>query len=123
MDLLRGIPVGASLTSAHGDERRVLEGRLQAGHLYVGDSGYRDFALFEKIRTTGSSFVMRLQDNAVFETIEERALTEEDRAAGVVFDRVAWLGSAPRRDRLAAPVRLVKVHVFAPSRPIEAERI
>ena len=117
LDLLRGTPTGASLTHAQADERLVLKERLQAGRLYVTDAGYRDYALFEKIRTAGSSFVTRLQDNSVWEEIAARELTDDDRAAGVVFDRVVRLGSPSKRGDLTAPVRVVKVHVVSePSR-------
>jgi len=114
LDLLRGMPLAASLTHAQTDERAVLAERLQPGRLYVADAGYRDYALFEAIRAQGSSFVTRLQDNTVWEEIESRPLTGEDRAAGVVFDRVVRLGSPTKRGAPTAPVRLVKVHVISP---------
>ena len=92
-----------------------LRADLRPGQLYLLDAGHNEYGLFEDIRKAGSSWVARLRDNAVYETLEERAMTGEDRAAGVVFDRVVRLGCEAKRDSLAAPVRLVKVHVKSPA--------
>ena len=110
-DVLKGVPKTVTVTEANGSERQVLRQSLAAGRLYVLDGGYRDYRLFEEIRQADSSFVARLQDNAVYETLEEHSLTEADTRSGVIFDRVVHLGSALKRDALSGPMRVVKFHV------------
>ena len=110
-NVLKGAPRMGRVTDANGSECAALRADLRPGQLYLLDAGHNEYALFEDIRKTGSSWVARLRDNAVYETVEERPLTDEDHAAGVVFDRVVWLGGKLTRNSLTAPVRLVKVHV------------
>ena len=114
-NVLKGAARMGRVTEANGSECAALRSDLRPGQLYLLDAGYNHYALFEDIRKAGSSWVARLRDNAVYETIEERPLTDDDRAAGVVFDRVVGLGSPTKRDSLTAPVRIVKVHVKSPA--------
>lgn len=108
-ELLKGVPVAATLTDAHGNERKVLEANLRPGRLYVEDRGYADYGLFQKIVDGGSHFVGRLRDNSVFEVVEERELSQEALKDGVVRDAVVWLGGGKERHKLRQPVRLVEV--------------
>lgn len=87
----RYVPTRIDITADGGgphDERAVLERTIDPDRLYVMDRGYAKFALFNKIVATGSSYVCRLRDNSVYEVIEERPLTDADRAAGVLSDQV-----------------------------------
>jgi len=114
-NVLKGAPRMGRVSEANGSECAALRADLRPGQLYLLDAGYNRYALFEEIRQAGSSWVARLRDNAVYETLDERSLTDDDRAAGVVFDRVVRLGSPTKRDALTAPVRLVKAHVKRPA--------
>jgi len=108
-ELLKGVPVAATITDANSSEHAVLGQHLQAGRLYVLDRGYAKYELLESITAAGSSFVCRLQDNAVFEVIEERLLDDDALAAGVVRDAVVRLGCKATRGKLARDVRIVEV--------------
>lgn len=108
-EVLRGVPVRATITDAHASEPAVLKARLEAGRLYVVDRGYAAYGLFQAIRDAGSSFVGRLHDNAVLDAIQERPVSPEARAAGVRRDTVGRLGSEPTRGRVAEPVRVIEV--------------
>lgn len=108
-ELLKGVPVRADLTEGNGSEKDVLAESLLPGRLYVLDRGYAKFELMQKVLDAKSSFVVRIQDNCVFEVMEERALSEEALAAGVVRDAVVRLGCRHRRDDLRQPVRIVEV--------------
>jgi len=108
-EVLKGVPVAASVTEGNGNERDVLAENLLPGRLYVLDRGYAKFELMQKILDARSSFVVRIQDNSVFEVIEERELSSEALAGGVVRDAVVRLGCKHRRDLLHKPVRIVEV--------------
>ena len=121
-DILRSAPRAMAVTDANASEKQALRRALEPGKLYVLDAGYAKYRLFEEIRQAGSSFVARLRENAVYETLEERELTEADRRAGVVFDRVVRLGSKAKRDDLSAAVRVAHIHAKSPPQRSLARR-
>ena len=110
-NILKGIPQRAVLTDGNGNERSVLRDILAAGMLYVLDRGYADYRLMADIIEAKSSFVVRVDNNAVCEIIEERPLSESAREKAIVRDCVVRLGT-PKRSALSdRPVRLIEVHV------------
>lgn len=108
-ELLKGVPVAATITDANTSEHDVLSQCLVAGRLYVLDRGYAKYDLLQRILDAGSSFVCRLADNAVFDVIEERELDRDALDAGVVRDAVVRVGCKTTRDKLRRPVRIVEV--------------
>jgi hypothetical protein len=115
-ELDKHVPVSMTLTngrnSGDSDEKTVLRTQLQAGRCYVMDRWYAQFTLFNDIHRAESSYVCRVRDNSVFEVVEERPLTEADRAANVVRDVIVEMGlSKTAAKRPNHPVRLVVVQV------------
>jgi hypothetical protein len=108
-EVLRGIPVKASITAGNASEARQLRVHLEAGRLYVIDRGYAEYQLFQDIIDAGSSFVGRIRDNAVWELVEERPVSAEARAAGVISDRVVQLGCERSGKVFKQPVRVLEV--------------
>lgn len=87
----RYVPTRIDVTPDGGgihDERAVLERTIESDRLYVMDRGYAKFAVFNRIVGAGSSYVCRLRDNSVYEVLEEHALTDADRAAGVLSNQL-----------------------------------
>lgn len=107
LDLKTGVPEVMRLTGGsprgQDNERRVLETQVAPGRLYVADRGYFDRKLFDRIVKAGSSYVFRANENLVYDLIEERPLSADAVADGVLNDRVV------RLDGLDHPVRLVVV--------------
>ena len=91
-DVFKGVPSYATVTDGNGNEKKELRAALQAGLLYAIDRGYAEYQLFQDIINAQSSFIGRIRDNAVYQLVEERPLTDEARKAGVVRDLVVWLG-------------------------------
>jgi hypothetical protein len=109
-DLEKHVPIKITVTDGNGGEIEVLEKGLEAGRIYVQDRGYASLVLFQKILDTNSSFVCRIRDNAVYDVLEEYALNEDAKAAGILFDRKVRLGSNQKtKEQLSVPVRLVAV--------------
>ena len=108
-EVLRGIPVGVTITAANVPEHDQLRVLLQAGRLYVIDRGYAEYQLFQDIIDARSSFIGRLRDNAVWQVIEERPVSAAARAAGVGRDRLVWLGGDQSGQVFRQPLRLVEV--------------
>jgi len=86
-------------------ENNVLRAHLEPGRCYVGDGSYADRKLFDDITDIKSSFVIRSADNAVFEVLEERVLSQEALDAGIVRDVLVRLEDAKH------PVRRIEVQV------------
>ena len=114
-DLQRGVPVRVDVSEGinrgAADERAVLAKALEKGRCYVEDRGYAKFQLFNEIVRAGSSYVCRLRDNSVYQTVEQRELTEDDIQAGVVSDGLVLLGETSKKaeERPDHPLRLVAI--------------
>jgi len=109
VELLKGVPVAATITDANASEKTVLAEHLEPGRLYVLDRGYAKYDLLQRIIDARSSFVCRLQDNAVFDVVEERLLDSDALEAGIVRDAVVRLGSKQTSAKLAQPLRIVQI--------------
>jgi hypothetical protein len=108
-DVLKGVPVETTVTAGNASETVQLRSTLQAGRLYVIDRGYADYQLFQDIIDSGSSFIGRIRDNAVWTVVEERAVAAVARAAGVRTDRVVMLGGATSGAVFKQAVRVLEV--------------
>jgi hypothetical protein len=93
-----------------GRENNVLRAHLEPGRCYVGDGGYADRSLFDDIVAQDSCYVIRLAENARFQVVEERLLSQAALDAGIVRDAVVRLGEARDGDMNHA-VRIVVVQV------------
>jgi len=114
-EVQRYVPTRIDVTPNGGgehDERAVMENTIQAGRCYVMDRGYAKFALFNKIHAAPSSYVCRLRDNSAYQVLEERPLTDADRAASVIRDATVQLGVTSKQDaRPDHTIRLVVVEI------------
>jgi Transposase DDE domain len=109
-EVFKGAPADVTVTHGSASEREQLRKMLQPGHLYVMDRGYEEYQLFEDIVEAGSSFIARVQDDVAYKVSEERPLTKEAKAAGVVRDVILKrLGSDHHKNVLKQPVRIVIV--------------
>jgi hypothetical protein len=108
-EVLRGIPTKVTVTEGTGSETEQLRRTLRRGLLYAIDRGYAEYQLFQDIIDAESSFIGRIRENAVWQLIEERPLTAQDRAAGVVRDLVVWLGGDQSGAVFKQPLRVVEV--------------
>src|SRR5487761_397283 len=106
----RYVPTRIDVTPDGGgehDERSVLERTIQSDHTYVIDRGYAKFTLFNKIVAAQSSYVCRLRDNSAYEVIEDRPLTDADRAAGVLSDQIVRFKKSKGGSQPDHPLRLI----------------
>jgi len=115
--LFDGEPSKATLSEGRRCERAAFAESIESGGFYVGDRNYgRDYGLLGKIEEAGGAYIVRLCEGACVETIEELPLDEEDRAAGVVSDRIVRLGSRERSHH--GPVRVVRIEKEGMDEPI-----
>ncbi len=88
------IPAAWPITPGHVSEPKVFAQTVQPGALIVADRNYgHDFAMLAQLRAKGIDFVLRLYNNLVLAPVgPDRLLTDEDRRAGVVWDRLVRFG-------------------------------
>jgi len=108
-DVFKGVPCYATVTDGNGNEKKELRAALQRGRLYVVDRGYAEYRLFQDIIDAKSSFIGRIRDNAVYEIVEERPLSADAEQAGVVRDRVVWLGCEASGAVFKQKLRVIEV--------------
>lgn len=110
-----GVPVQARVTHDNASERDELRKLVQPGGFYVADRGYANYSMFREFDAQGVRFLIRLQENAVFEVQDERALSADDRAAGVERDvTLKRLGTEKHNALLKQPLRIVQVQGSQP---------
>ena len=106
MDLTNGRNSGTS------DEKTVLRAHLESDRCYVMDRWYAQFTLFNDIHRAGSSYVCRLRDNTAPEVVEERPLSDDALATGVLSDQIVRLGLSKRpAARPDHSLRLVMIRI------------
>lgn len=115
--VIKHVPQAAKVTDANTNEKTIFRELLAPDNLYVLDAGYAQYGLFKEIDEAGSSFVVRLRENSVWETIEERTLTAEDEAAGIKQDVIVRLGSPTKRKDISKPVRVIELEYHNDSPP------
>jgi hypothetical protein len=113
-EILRGIPTRIDVTPNGGgehDERAVLETVIESDRLYVMDRGYAKFALFNKIVTTKSSYVCRLRDNSVWETVEEKYRNDNAQLDEIMSDEIVRFSKNSASSRPDHPIRVIRIRV------------
>ena len=75
-------------------ERAALKEMPKAGEFWVGDRNYGyGYKLLAGLEDAGCGYAMRIRDWANMTLVEELPITDEDRAEGVVSDRIVRLGA------------------------------
>ncbi len=117
-EVLRGtvsrIDATGSKPKGEADERAVLKSTIEADRCYLIDRGYAQYTLWNAIHTANSHYVCRVRDNASYDVLEQRELSEADKEANVISDQIVQLGkSSPLDERPDHITRLVIVKATA----------
>jgi hypothetical protein len=113
-EILRGVPTRIDVTPNGGgehDERAVLERVIEGDRLYVADRGYAKFALFNKIVTAKSSYVCRLRDNSVWETVKENYRNDDAALGEIISDEVVRFSKSAASSRPDHKIRVICVRI------------
>ena len=83
------------ITPANVCERKIWSKRFQPGQFHVADRLYgNDHKVLANAQQAGLDFVIRLHGNTVLTPVEEdRPVSQADKKAGVVWDRIVRLGA------------------------------
>jgi len=97
------------LTTGKTCERKTLKRMIDPHELLVGDRYYGlDYQFLIELLARKQWFIFRIRNDADVTVVEEFALADEDRQAGVVFDGLVTLG----KNWHGEPIRLVKVEAL-----------
>jgi hypothetical protein len=113
-ELLRGVPKRIDVTPNGGgdhDERAVLATVIEGDRLYVADRGYAKFALFNRIVAAGSSYVIRLRDNSVWNTVEEKYRHDDAQLDEILSDQIVSFPNGKVECRPDHPLRVISIRV------------
>lgn len=106
--ILKEEPQGVEIREAKKCERAVMREKIKKGAFYVADRYYgEDYKLYEQLEKAGSSYLIRLRNNAVYEVVEQLEVSQADQKAGVISDELVILGRK-KKDQ-SKVVRLVKI--------------
>lgn len=124
--VLRQGACDALITAGNSCERKALRQFVKKGEIIVADRYYGlEYGFFGELKQIGASHVIRIRNKPRMEVVEELALTEQDRAAGVTWQGKVKLGDQWQGE----PIRVVRVEVdgkallLATDLTIEAELI
>jgi hypothetical protein len=124
--VLRQVACDALITAGNSCERKALRQFVKKGEIIVADRYYGlEYGFFGELKQIGASHVIRIRNKPRMEVVEELALTDADRAAGVTWQGKVKLGDQWQGE----PIRVVRVEVdgkdllLATDLEIEAELI
>jgi len=109
-NILDGLPDHVTLTDGQSSETEQLRQSLRPDCFFVMDRGFQDYSLFKDIIDANSDFLVRLRKSSCTDVVEERLLSDADRAAGVTRDAVVQLGWRKGRIVELPPLRLVELN-------------
>ena len=98
--ILRQTLINASVTHANSCERAELAQLIKKDFLYVADRYYGgDYSFFDVFEKKDAYYIIRIRNNAVIHELESFPITEDDRKAGVVWDKKVRLGDKDNHPR------------------------
>lgn len=116
-----GTPEGVSIGGNASSEAQALMSALEPDLIYVMDRGYVNFQLLDRILHARSDFVVRLKSNNLFVAAKSLPLSDQDRAAGVISDRIGRLSGSGDCQPPGAMLR--EVVILDPNNPAKPLRL
>ena len=111
----RGSPMGVSLDGAKGSESDAFIKKLEPEVIYVMDRGIFSFKCLEELHKHGSHYVARLKANIPFAPHQQRPLSAEDAAHGVVSDCTGYFPGS--RNHKAPQLLVREIVIMDPAYP------
>jgi len=121
LDCATGLPEGVIISGADISETDAAMRMIEPGCIYVQDRGYVNFRYLHQLLAAPADLVLRLKSNIGFVVHKELPLSEKDRAAGVISDRIGRLGGS--NDSPAPKALLREVIILDPNHPNRPVRL
>lgn len=115
------LPVRVSVSGKGQSEGSRAREAIEPGMIYVTDRGFEHFGYLHAVLDGGADFVLRVKTTLNFTPRGEQELDADDRAAGVLSDRIGRLSGSPHCKPPKQELR--EVVVFDPRNPTKPLRI
>ena len=102
----RGLMEGLEINGKGTSETTAARRNIQSEALYIADRGIFSFAYVRDLLDAGADFVLRIKTSQCLEVLEEKPLTHEQKAAGVISDRLVRL--KPSQPGATAPTQTLR---------------
>lgn len=114
-----GVPECVSVTGKGVSEPQVLMRDIEPDLIYVMDRGYVSFELLDRILHGCADFVLRVKAGVRFTAVKDLPLSQADREAGVVSDRIGHLDGSPSNHPPGTMLReIILIDPANPDRPV-----
>ena len=113
----RGVIQEAQVNGRGTSETTAARRHVEAGRLYIADRGIFSFAYVGDLLAAGADLLLRIKQSQRLAVLEERAVSAESRAAGVLSDRLVRLDPAASEYADAPTQTLREVVIQDPDRP------
>ncbi len=98
----RGVIQEAEINGRGTSETTAARRKIQAGKLYIADRGIFSFAYVDDLLRAKADLVLRIKKSQRLSVLEERPVSVQSRAAGVLSDRLVTLDPAAKKPAKAA---------------------
>lgn len=109
MCCVSGVPECVEISGWGSSEVAAALRHVEAGWIYVADRGIFSFSWVQEMLVGGADFVLRIKTSQKTLTLRENPLSDADRAAGVLSDRVVVLEGGPGRHAPKQELREVRI--------------
>lgn len=106
-----GVIQGLEINGKGTSETTAARRQIKRDALYVADRGIFSFAYLGDLLGAGADFVLRIKTSQCLEVVTDNPLTPQQRAAGVLSDRLVRLSPSQPGAR-SAPTQLLREVVF-----------
>jgi hypothetical protein len=118
----RGIIEGLEINGKGTSETTAARRHIESGKLYIADRGVFSFVYVQELYDAKADFVLRIKTSQRLETLKELPLSAEQKAKGVLSDRLVKFSPASDLVRPSEePMR--EVVIFDPANPDKPLRL
>jgi IS4 transposase len=113
---------GLEINGRGTSETTAARRRIEPGKLYIADRGIFSFAYVQDLLNAKADLVLRIKTSQCLTVVAEQPLTPEQKAAGVISDRLVRL--SPSQPGAVAPSEVLReVVLFDPRNPEKPVRL
>lgn len=108
MDASDDVAVQISFTAASANDMTFLkEINLEAGSFIVFDKGYVDYSEYQRMDNNGIFFITRQRKGASYVETGSNPVSDEERNAGIIADRLMVIGTRTHRKQIKLKTRQI----------------
>ena len=117
----RGVIEGLEINGKGTSETTAFRRHIEPGKLYVADRGIFSFKYVRDLQDARADLVLRIKTSQRLETVRELPLSDQQRAKGVLSDRIVKLDPAGKADAPQGELR--EVVILDPRHPDKPVRL